>query len=52
MSEQVLRVQWLLKVFDRWLVNNGRDDEALAVLSRTRGLPPDCEAIQIEFLYV
>jgi hypothetical protein len=36
----------------RWLVNKGRDDEALAVLSRARGLPSDSELIQIEFLYV
>ncbi|EIN04886.1 general substrate transporter [Punctularia strigosozonata HHB-11173 SS5] len=36
----------------RWLVNNGREDEALAVLSQTRGLPPDSEIIQIEFLEI
>ncbi|KAG5353532.1 hypothetical protein C0989_005979 [Termitomyces sp. Mn162] len=27
----------------RWLVNQGRDDEALAVLSRARGLPSDSD---------
>ncbi|KZT02553.1 general substrate transporter [Laetiporus sulphureus 93-53] len=36
----------------RWLVNNGRDEEALAVLSRARNLPPDSEVIQIEFLEI
>ncbi len=34
----------------RWLVNNGRDDEALQVLSRARRLPPDSDLVQIEFL--
>ncbi|TFK40390.1 general substrate transporter [Crucibulum laeve] len=36
----------------RWLVNQGRDDEALAVLSRARGLPPDSDLVQIEFLEI
>ena len=36
----------------RWLVNNGREEEALAVLSRARGLPPNSDLVQIEFLYV
>lgn len=36
----------------RWLVNNGRDDEALAVLSQVRSLPPDSDVVQIEFLCV
>ena len=36
----------------RWLVNQGRDDEALAVLSSARRLPPDSDLVQIEFLYV
>lgn len=36
----------------RWLINQGREEEALAVLSRTRDLPPDSELIQIEFLWV
>ena len=36
----------------RWLVNNGREEEALAVLSRARGLPPNSEVVQIEFLCV
>jgi hypothetical protein len=35
----------------RWLVNHGRDDEALEVLRKTRNLPPDSDLIQIEFLY-
>lgn len=34
----------------RWLVNNGRDDEALQVLSNARGLPPTSDLVQIEFL--
>lgn len=36
----------------RWLVNQGREDEALRVLSRARNHPEDSEAIQIEFLCV
>jgi hypothetical protein len=35
---------------NRWLVNQGRDDEALAVLSKARNLPPDHELVRIEFL--
>jgi len=31
-------------------VNQGRDDEALQVLSNARQLPPDHELVQIEFL--
>ena len=34
----------------RWLVNQGREDEALAVLSKARRLAPDHEMVQIEFL--
>ncbi|KAL0954486.1 hypothetical protein HGRIS_003454 [Hohenbuehelia grisea] len=36
----------------RWLVNNQRDDEALTVLSRARGLPEDNDLVQIEFLEI
>ena len=36
--------------FFRWLVNKGRDDEALAVLSKARNMPPDSDVVQIEFL--
>ncbi|RPD74684.1 general substrate transporter [Lentinus tigrinus ALCF2SS1-7] len=36
----------------RWLINNGRDDEALQVLSRARRLPPDSDLVQIEFLEI
>lgn len=36
--------------FRRWLVNQGRDDEALAVLSSARRLPPESDLVQIEFL--
>ena len=34
----------------RWLVNQGRDDEALQVLSRARNLAPDDDLVHIEFL--
>ena len=34
----------------RWLVNQERDDEALAVLSKARNQPIDSEMVQIEFL--
>ncbi|KAI6042511.1 general substrate transporter [Pisolithus marmoratus] len=36
----------------RWLVNQGRDDEALQVLSKARGLPSDSDLVQIEFLEI
>jgi len=36
----------------RWLVNQGRDEEAIAVLSSTRRLPVDSDLIQIEFLEI
>ncbi|KAK7033159.1 MFS glucose transporter mfs1 [Favolaschia claudopus] len=36
----------------RWLVNQGRNDEAVAVLSYARGLPEDSDLVQIEFLHV
>ncbi|KAF8905105.1 general substrate transporter [Gymnopilus junonius] len=36
----------------RWLVNQGRDDEALTVLSNARRLPPDSDLVQIEFLEI
>lgn len=36
----------------RWLVNQGRDEEAVAVLGRARRLPPDSDLVQIEFLWV
>ncbi|KAJ7158721.1 general substrate transporter [Mycena filopes] len=36
----------------RWLVNQRRDDEALAVLSRARGLPEEADLVQIEFLEI
>lgn len=36
----------------RWLVNQGRDEEALAVLSSMRNLPPDNELVQIEYLEI
>lgn len=36
----------------RWLVNQGRDDEAIQVLSRTRNLPEDHDLVRIEFLEI
>ncbi|EJF64753.1 general substrate transporter [Dichomitus squalens LYAD-421 SS1] len=36
----------------RWLVNNGRDDEALQVLSRARRAAPNSDLVQIEFLEI
>ncbi|KAI5119962.1 hypothetical protein M0805_004342 [Coniferiporia weirii] len=36
----------------RWLINQGRDDEALQVLSSVRRLPPDSDLIQIEYLEI
>lgn len=36
----------------RWLVNQGREEEALEVLARTRSLPPDSELVSIEFLEI
>jgi len=36
----------------RWLVNNGRDDQALMVLSSARNMPPDSDLVQIEFLEI
>ncbi|OCH94351.1 general substrate transporter [Obba rivulosa] len=36
----------------RWLINNGRDDEALQVLSSARNLPIDSDLVQIEFLEI
>ncbi|TCD65240.1 hypothetical protein EIP91_002948 [Steccherinum ochraceum] len=36
----------------RWLINQGRDEEALAVLSRARDMPQDSDLVQIEFLEI
>ncbi|PFH53022.1 hypothetical protein AMATHDRAFT_79415 [Amanita thiersii Skay4041] len=36
----------------RWLVNNGRNDEAVVVLSKARVMPPDSDLVQIEFLEI
>ncbi|OBZ72373.1 Metacaspase-1 [Grifola frondosa] len=39
-------------LFMPWLINNGREDEALRVLSSARNLPPDSDLVQIEFLEI
>lgn len=36
----------------RWLVNQGRDDEAMEVLARMRNLSPESELVKIEFLEI
>ncbi|SJL05401.1 probable MFS sugar transporter [Armillaria ostoyae] len=36
----------------RWLINQGRDEEALTVLSNLRALPKDDELVRIEFLEI
>jgi len=36
----------------RWLVNQGRDEEAVAVLANVRGLPESHDLVQIEFLEI
>ncbi|KAF2014119.1 general substrate transporter [Aaosphaeria arxii CBS 175.79] len=36
----------------RWLVHHGREEDARAVLSNLRSLPPDHELIQLEFLEI
>ncbi|KAF7327805.1 General substrate transporter [Mycena kentingensis (nom. inval.)] len=36
----------------RWLVNQGRDQEAREVLSYARGMPEDSDLVQIEFLEI
>ena len=43
-------IENLICSLSRWLVNQGREDEALAVLSRARGEAPDSDIVQIEFL--
>ncbi|KAI0070424.1 general substrate transporter [Panus rudis PR-1116 ss-1] len=36
----------------RWLVNQGRDDEAIQVISRARRISSDSDLVQIEFLEI
>lgn len=38
--------------FARWLINRGRDDEALATLAKVRGLSPTDSLVQLEHLEV
>jgi len=38
--------------FYRWLVNQGRIDEALAVLTKARGTSVDADLVRLEFLCV
>ncbi|KAH8112642.1 general substrate transporter [Phellopilus nigrolimitatus] len=42
----------LMPFSPRWLINQGRDDEALQVLSAARRLPPDSDLVHIEFLEI
>ncbi|KAF9533820.1 general substrate transporter [Crepidotus variabilis] len=42
----------LMPFSPRWLVNRGRDEEALRVLSKARGVPETDELVQIEFLEI
>ena len=42
----------LLPFSPRMLINKGRDEEALKVLSSLRKLPPDNELVQIEYLEI
>ncbi|KAI0685327.1 general substrate transporter [Cytidiella melzeri] len=36
----------------RWLINQGRDEEALAILSKARDMPPESDVVQIEYLEI
>ena len=39
-------------IYCRWLVNQGRDDEALVILSKARNQPAESDVVQIEYLSV
>jgi MFS family permease len=43
---------WFLPYSPRWLVKVGRNEEAVASLSRLRGLPAEDRLIQIEYLEI
>lgn len=43
---------WFMPFSPRWLINKGRDEEALRTLARLRNLPEDHSLIQVEFLEI
>jgi MFS family permease len=43
---------WSMPFSPRWLMNNGKEDQARRVLSRLRGLPEGHELVQVELLEI